>query len=99
MTNVAPASKVTGMPESSLAVIVNDCATPAVASVNDDPEAELIEAQISGRRPAEAACDWGSGAHAASNNARRALTILVIPEDLFLLSTTLYIKLQSIALN
>ena len=52
--NVAPATKVTGMPESSRAVMVKDDWTPAVASVKDAPEAELVDAQISGRRPADA---------------------------------------------
>jgi len=89
MTNVVPASNETGMPESSRAVMMNDCVTPAVACVSDDPEAELIEAQISGMRPAVAACNWGSGAHAASNT-RRARMIPLLPEEL--VPPTLYNK-------
>jgi len=55
-TNVEPDSRETGTPESSLAVIVKECVIPAVASVSEAPDAELIEAQISGERPAALTC-------------------------------------------
>jgi hypothetical protein len=72
---VAPVSAITARPASSLAVMVKDCATPAVASVKEGPEAVLMEAQTSGRKPV-AACTWWSGANAASNTKMAHLIVL-----------------------